>query len=172
MIRSLKASHKLRNQFNLHSLQHLPLSFPFNLDQQNEKKLTFSTRNYSITARNENALIIGGIGILAVAGGLHVGLSLYNQYQQKKSTAPTDEQTESTTSATEDKSKVDETATKASSTNANEAKDQMKTEKKAEESSGSGFFGNFFATTFYDGGFGKSIVTLPSLFSFNELNRR
>jgi hypothetical protein len=166
MIRSLRASHKLRNQLSFHSLQHLPLSLPLHLDQQNENKFLTTTRNYSLTARNENALIIGGISILAVAGGLHVGMSLYNQYQQKKSSAPSTEesQTESTTNSAEDKSKVDETTAKASSANANE---KTKTDKKTEEATGSGgIFGNFFATTFYDGGFGKSLS-----FSFSMLSQ-
>jgi hypothetical protein len=108
-----------------------------------------------MTPRNENPLIFGGIGILAVAGSLHVGMILYQQYQQKKNSSPeVDETTTKATDGKENKSTVDET-TKASSDQKTQS--EAKTEEKTEESAaGSGFFGNFFATTFYDGGFGKS----------------
>lgn len=157
MIRSLRASVRLRapsTPLPLRSLQHLPVCFPFSDEQEKEtKSLTaISRRNYSMTTRNENALILGGVSILAVAGGLHVGMSLYNQYQQNKSSAPPAEES-TTANTTDEKSKVDETATKASSTKTKGTKDEQV---KTEETAGSGFFGNFFATTFYDGGFGES----------------
>jgi hypothetical protein len=160
MIRQLRLGQRIRSPtLGSHlSLQQLPLSFfSSSTNDLNERKVmtTTSSRCYSMTPRNENPLIFGGIGILAVAGSLHVGMILYQQYQQKKNSSPeVDETTTKATDGKENKSTVDET-TKASSDQKTQS--EAKTEEKTEESAaGSGFFGNFFATTFYDGGFGKS----------------
>jgi hypothetical protein len=161
MIRQLRLGQRIRSPtLGSHlSLQQLPLSlFSSSTNDLNERKVmtTTSSRCYSMTPRNENPLIFGGIGILAVAGSLHVGMILYQQYQQKKNSSPeVDETTTKATDGKENKSTVDETTTKASSDQKTQS--EAKTEEKTEESAaGSGFFGNFFATTFYDGGFGKS----------------
>jgi cytoskeletal protein RodZ len=156
MIRQWRFGYRIRAPINNShlSLQHIPhslFSSSSTTYDGNERKLMkySSSRSYSMTTRKENPLIIGGIGILAVAGSLHVGLMLYQQFQQKKNSSP-----ETTTTTDEKKSTVDEVTAKSSSEQ--KTQEDVKTEEKPEENAtGSSFFGNFFATTFYDGGFGK-----------------
>ncbi len=113
-------------------------------------------RDYSISLRNQNSLIIGGLAILGVGATLQIGMKAYSEYEARKAAAPPPEQPEagateevSSTQATSDK--VDEKVQK---------KEKTEEKKQSTESSTSGLFGSFFATTFYDGGFGKSLIWL------------
>lgn len=145
------------NRSTYSTLQHLALPY-LESRQSNDQKLTSSPgctlthRSYSITTKRENPLIIGGVSVLAIAGGVHIGMILYKQYQEKQASAPPEEPTTTNTSNTSSNS-AEETTNKTTSDN------------KTEESSSS-FFGNFFATTFYDGGFGIFLYIPKSFFIY------
>lgn len=160
MLRILKSSSKnikqnitlnSIKQSYLYSLTELNYSHP----NDNNNSHLIIKRHYSLTSKNQNSLIIGGLSVLAVSVGLQAGVKLYEQYKANKSAnpSPTNESTETNETTT-----ADATTEKVSSSKTEEQTKQ-KTEKKSEtttttEESG-GFFSNFFSTTFYDGGFGK-----------------
>jgi hypothetical protein len=118
-------------------------------------------RNYSLTARRENALVIGGIGILAVAAGLQIGLKAYNSYQSQKGSADSTPETPIDKSEDIMASKNQERKSKS---------ETSKSDTNSASESNTGFFTSFFATTFYDGGFGKThLIYPPSLMPLQKI---
>eukprot|EP01041_Mallomonas_annulata_P010038 gene10038-20901_t len=91
-------------------------------------------REYSITKRNDNPLIMGGVGIVVAAVTVQYALKLYNA-----------------AAAASEQAKTEESASQTQETSTTE-KTGAKTESKT-ETTGSMFDASWFARTFYDGGF-------------------
>jgi hypothetical protein len=94
-----------------------------------------SRRHYRVTRKNDSALIVGGIGVLAAAVGGQYVVTAYNQYAEKKAAA----------------------ALKGGDAPDNgEAKTAPDGSK--EESTSSSFSSTWFAKNFYDGGFDEKMT--------------
>lgn len=176
MMKSMRLCSKITSKATSKYIYASPLVVEVDFNPSRTMLTIPNSRNYSITSRNQNTLIFGGIGLLAVTAGLQTGLKLYQQYQANKAANPsptttesgettTDTTTTTASSKTETESNADKTTERVSTTNTAEAtKEKTSTEKKtsdaksetASESSAPSFFSSFFATTYYEGGFGKS----------------
>jgi DnaJ family protein C protein 19 len=103
--------------------------------QRNSPVCIESRRHYRVTRKNDSALIVGGIGVLAAAVGGQYVMTAYNQYAEKKAAT------------------ILKGGDAAENGEAKTASDGSK-----EESTASTFSSTWFAKNFYDGGFDEKMT--------------